>query len=209
VWAADRTALEKDQSLVGLIPPPRRLFLKRRASLSQAHPGTDWLFLLVQGRLRVSRLTMSGRKLELTQYEPGAFFFGSHVAQGVAEAIADCVLRVLSRAHVEDLLRRRPDFGLELLQALDQRLLESEERLEYLAYHSVSARVALALLRLRRPEDGLIPRITHQELGDIVGAYRETVTKVLRSFECAGHIEVAHRSITVRNPVALADLLDI
>jgi CRP-like cAMP-binding protein len=79
--------------------------------------------------------------------------------------------------------------------------------MEYLAYHSLASRVAMALLRVCDPE-GVVDGLTHQQIGDIVGAYRETVTKVLHELKRAGMVRLAHRRIELLDPLALTRLQD-
>jgi CRP/FNR family cyclic AMP-dependent transcriptional regulator len=202
--------LGSDALLAGLSPRPPRLRLDRGACLTRAD-AFDWLFVVVAGRLRLSRITATGRKLDLDLAEAPTFFLAAHLTRGMAQAIDHSELRVLTKNQVET-LSRRPELSslpFAMAETFGNRLVASEDRLEYLAYHSVTARVALALLRLRSAENGIIDGITHQEIGDIVGAYRETVTKVLHHLQDDGHIQVAHRRIKVRNPTGLAALLEL
>ncbi|HXM58392.1 MAG TPA: helix-turn-helix domain-containing protein [Candidatus Dormibacteraeota bacterium] len=187
-----------------LEPAPHTLRLARGALLPVA--GDHWLYVLTGGRLRLSRLTIAGRRLELAVLAAPAFFQADRVRRGVAEALTDCELRPLSRDEVLRLARRRPDFGFRLLETFGQRLVESEDRLEYLACHAVPARLALALLRLQ-DRNGAVEEVTHQQLGDVVGASRETVTKVLGHFQAEGTIRVRHRRIEILDPATLAEQL--
>jgi CRP/FNR family cyclic AMP-dependent transcriptional regulator len=187
-----------------LDPAPPTLRVAQGALLPVARD--HWLYLLTAGSLRLSRLTVSGRRLELAVLDAPASFQADRIRRGEAEALADSELRPLSRDQVQLLARRRPDFGFRLLETFGQRLVESEDRLEYLACHAVPARLALALLR-RRSVRGAIAEVTHQQLGDAVGASRETVTKVLGQFQAAGAIRVRHRRIEILDPAALANHL--
>lgn len=195
-------------SLGWLSPPPRLLRVRRGATFFQASPGGEWMYHLTSGRVRLSRYTLGGRKLQLDLLEPPSWFVGARLARGVGEALEDSEIEVLSRDQTGQVIRRQPDVGLGMLEAIGNRLVDHEDRLEYLAYHSVSSRLALALLRLRRDQDGVIEGITHQVLGDMVGAHRETVTKLLGTLRCDGYIEVRHRRIKVTNPAGLAELLE-
>src|SRR5262245_29306220 len=194
------------EELAGLEPPPPRFRLARSGLLPPARPE-DWLYVLTRGRARLSRLTVSGRRLELAVVRAPSFFHAERIRRGVAEALEDSEVRALSREQVLRVARRRPDFGFRLLETFGQRLVESEDRLEYLAYHGVSARLALTLL-LRQRHDGVVDETTHQQLGDVVGASRETVTKVLGQLQAEGRIRLRHRRIEVLDPDGLAGMLD-
>jgi CRP/FNR family cyclic AMP-dependent transcriptional regulator len=200
--------LGDDRELDLLHPPPRRLRLGPGASLVEDRPASDWLFVVLRGRIRLSRLTGSGHRLELESIAAPGVFTGTRLGGGLAEAAEETELRVLSRAQVEQLARRWPHLAVELVEVLSRRLTEAEERLEYQAYHSAADRLALALLRHRRPEDGLLEDVTHQELGDMIGASRETVTKLLHSLPFRGAVTVRPRRIRVTDPAALVELLE-
>ncbi|MBI4493570.1 MAG: Crp/Fnr family transcriptional regulator [Chloroflexi bacterium] len=172
----------------------------------------EGLFLLKRGRVRLSRLSPSGKKLELAVLEPGTFFgemplLGERMRNASAEAVEDCTLCVMSQADIERLVLRRPEVALRMLEILGRRLAHSETRLEDLAYRSVPARLASVLLRLGREHGGVVEGITHQELGDMVGAYRETITKILDEFQAAGYVELGRRRIRVLDRSALDSLL--
>lgn len=169
------------------------------------------LFLLKTGRVRLSRITAGGKKLDLTILEPGTFFgemplLGERMRNTFAEAAEDCLLCVMSQYDIEQLVLQNPRVGLRMIAVLSRRLAESEARLEDLAYRSVSARLASVLLRLGT--DGVVEGITHEELGDMVGAYRETVTKTLNEFQSAGYVKLGRRRVSILEPTGLAALLE-
>ena len=171
----------------------------------------EGLFLLKRGRVRLSRIGPSGKKLDLAILEPGTFFgemplLGERMRHAYAEALEDCLLCVMSQHDIERLVLRKPQVGLRIINVLSRRLAESEARLEDLAYRSVSARLASVLLRLSR--DGVVEGITHEELGDMVGAYRETVTKMLNEMQSAGHVRLGRRRIHIQDRDGLASLLE-
>ncbi len=168
------------------------------------------LFLLKMGRVRLSRIGPGGKKLELAILEPGTFFgemplLGERMRNAYAEAAEDCLLCVMSQHDIERLVLAHPQVGLGMIAVLSRRLAESEARLEDLAYRSVPARLASVLLRLG--EGGAVEGITHEELGDMVGAYRETVTKTLNEFQAAGYLKLSRRRIQILDPSGLRVLL--
>ncbi len=169
------------------------------------------LFLLKTGRVRLSRITPGGKKLDLTILEPGTFFgemplLGERMRNTFAEAAEDCLLCVMSQYDIEQLVLRNPRVGLRMIAVLSRRLAESEARLEDLAYRSVPARLASVLLRLGT--DGVVEGITHEELGDMVGAYRETVTKTLNEFQAAGYVKLGRRKVQIFDRPGLSALLE-
>jgi CRP/FNR family transcriptional regulator, cyclic AMP receptor protein len=171
------------------------------------------LFLLKRGRVQLYRLTPHGKRLDLATLEPGTFFgemplLGESLRHAYAESIEESVLCVMSRTDVERLIVEQPRVALRMMEALAQRLALAEARLEEMAYRGVAARIAAVLLRLEHERGGVTVAITHQELGDMVGALRETVTKTLDEFQDQALVELGRGKITLRDPNGLRDLLD-
>jgi CRP-like cAMP-binding protein len=171
------------------------------------------LFLLKRGHVQLYRLTPTGKRLELATIEPGTFFgemplLGESLRYAFAEATEDSLICVLSRLDVERLIRDHPSVALRMIEALSRRLALSETRLEELAYRSVAARLAAALLRLSQSCACETVATTHQELGDLIGALRETVTKTLDEFQAVGLIELSRGRVRLRDVEGLRARLE-
>lgn len=171
------------------------------------------LFLLKRGRVQLYRLTPSGKRLELATIEPGTFFgemplLGESLRHAFAEAAEDSLICVMSRVDVERLIREKPSVALRMIEALSRRLALSEARLEELAYKSVAARIAAVLVRLGAGAEDACVAVTHQELGDMVGALRETVTKTLDEFQADGLVELSRARIRLRDVAGLRARLE-
>src|SRR5262249_54207106 len=147
---------------------------KGRVLYSQEDRG-EALFLLKKGHVQLYRLTPAGKRLDLATLEPGTFFgemplLGESLHHAYAVAAEDSLLCVLSAADVERLVRDRPQVAMRMIEVLARRLALAEARLEELAYRSVPARIAAVLLRLSQDRNSDLVQVTHQELGDMIGA---------------------------------------
>jgi CRP/FNR family transcriptional regulator, cyclic AMP receptor protein len=171
------------------------------------------LFLLKRGRVQIYRLTPAGKRLELATIEAGTFFgemplLGESLRHAFAEAAEESLVCVMSRADVERLIRERPDVALRMVEVLGKRLADREARLEELAYRNVAARLAAVLLRLSQGYEGETVTITHQELGDMIGALRETVTKTLDEFQADGLVKLARGRVYISDARGLRARLE-
>ena len=178
----------------------RMTTVRRGEVIYRQEDSAEDLFLLKRGRVRLSRLSTSGKKLEVAVLEPGTFFgempmLGVKMRSASAEAIDDSLLCVMSEADVEQLVLAKPQVGLRMIEILGRRLCAAEAKLEEFAYRSAANRVAAALLRLAT--DGVIDNMSHQDLADTVGVHRETVTKILDEFEGAGLVALGRRRMQV------------
>lgn len=167
------------------------------------------LFLLKKGQVQIYRLAPSGKKLVVATLGPGAIFGEmSLVGQGMhntfAEAVDDCLLCVMSRADVERLIREKPDVGFRFLETMGNRVSSLESYLEDIAFKSIPARLAGLLLRLAEEQGNDDLRgYTHQDLGEMLGTYRETITQTLNEFKAQGMITIGRKRILLRDKAHL------
>jgi CRP-like cAMP-binding protein len=170
------------------------------------------LFLLKKGQVQVYRLAPSGKKLVVATLGPGAIFGEmSLVGQGMhntfAEAVDDCLLCVMSRADVERLIRDKPDVAFRFLETMGHRVSALEEHLEDIAFKSIPARLAGLLLRLSEEQGSNDLRgYTHQDLSEMLGTYRETITQTLNEFKAQGLIAIGRKRITLKDKSRLEAL---
>ncbi|MGC9333162.1 MAG: Crp/Fnr family transcriptional regulator, partial [Anaerolineae bacterium] len=164
---------------------------------------SEVLFLLKQGRVQLYRISPDGKKLVTATIGPGSIFgemalIGQGMHNTFAEAMEDCVLLVMSREDVEHLLVTRPKVALRIFEALGTRLKETEARVEEIAFKGIPARLASLLLQLAE-ERGTqtITGLTHQDLGEQIGTYRETTTQTLNMFKAEGLIDIGRKRITL------------
>ena len=170
---------------------------------------TEVLFLLKQGRVQLYRISPDGKKLVIATIGPGSIFgemalIGQGMHNTFAESIEECVLCVMSRDDVEQLLMSKPMVALRIFEVMGRRLREAETRLEEIATKGIPARLASLLLQLAEEKGSdMIVGLTHQDLGEQIGTYRETTTQTLNSFKTQGLIDIGRKRITVLDREAL------
>ena len=164
---------------------------------------SEVLFLLKEGRVQLYRISPDGKKLVIATIGPGAIFgemalIGQGMQNTFAEATENCVLLVMSRGDVERLLTTKPKVALRIFKALGSRLRETESRLEEIAFKGIPARLASLLLHLANEQGGdTIAGMTHQDLGERIGTYRETTTQTLNTFKAEGLIDIGRKRIEI------------
>ncbi len=183
---------------------------KRKVIYRQGDAASE-LFLIKKGAVRLVKLRPDGKRLELATLGPGTFFgeiplLGGLKRNATAEAAEDCLLCVIGATDLEHLILRRPEMGFRMLRILGRRLLECEERMEEMAFQSAAARLAMLLLRLTSSTGGALEAISHQEVAEMIGVYRETVTKILDMWRRLGYVQLGRRRIRVLARKALQEL---
>ena len=201
-----RAEVERLAETTRMITCPRGRVVYRAGEANEA------LFLLKTGRVQIVRETADGRRLVSAVLGPQTFFgemalVGQRFPQdSTAEALDDALICVLSRKDLERLILQHPKVGLRFLEQLSARLLETEAIVEDFAFKSVPARLAGALLRLAETTQDQTIRASHQELADMIAAYRETVTLTLDELQTRGLVELGRRSIEILDRQALEQL---
>lgn len=167
-------------------------------------PG-EVLFILKEGRVQLYRISPEGKKLVITTLGPHTLFgemalLGTKMHNTFAEAIEDCLICIMSRTDLERLILNKPQVAVRILEVTGPRLREAEERLENMAFKGIPARLASLLLRLAEEQASEeIVGLTHQDLAESVGTYRETATQVLNDLKADGLIEIGRKRITILN----------
>ena len=187
--------------------------MDRQITMSTCVPGRifympedtgEVLFLLKKGRVQLYRISPNGKKLVVATLGPGTIFGEmSLVGQGMhntfAESVDECLLCVMSRADVERLMREKPMVAFRFVESLGHRLTQLESRLEEIAFKSIPARLASLLLRLsdEQGDDTKVKGYTHQDLGEMLGTYRETITQTLNDFKADGMVEISRKQVNL------------
>ncbi len=218
--AADLFQDLSEAELASLEGRMARLTVEAGRLIYSPEERSETLFLLRKGRVRLYRLSPEGKTLTTAIIEPFSLFgemalIGQGTEDHFAEALEDCELYVLNRRDVQNLLLADPRVARRLLDLVGRRITDTERRLEEFAFKSVPQRLASLLLQLAQkvaePEGTLaLPtRYTHQQLAEMIGTYRETVTKVLNDFRQRGLIRIERGRILVLDPEALREMASL
>jgi CRP-like cAMP-binding protein len=160
------------------------------------------LFILKTGAVQIYRMSPEGRKLVIAKLPPYSFFGEmSCIGQGMydtfAEATEDSLICTMSRSDVERLLLSKPKVALRILEAVGKRVVEAERQLEDLAFKGLIPRIASLLLR--EADGNEVHGLSHQDIAERLGVYRETATSALNELKTAGIIEIGRKRITIVN----------
>ena len=178
------------------------------AVVNQDEPG-DSMFVIMSGRVKVVIFGESGREVTLSILRPGDSFGEMSLFDGQARS-ANCVaiepttLLVLAREDLLKHLQTHPRTSLNLLGEMARRLRRADETIAQLALCDVNERLIHRLVGLAREEgaqspDGLVVRRrpTQQELANMIGSCRETISRAFNQLARDGLIIPSGRSLVV------------
>ena len=177
---------EEDQELMASMMIPRNI--KKKGLVYSEGDHADKLYILKEGRIKITRLGEDGKELTMDIIEPGDIFgeltlAGETQRETNAEALEDSFICTVARDDFERFLKMRPNLTFTLTKWIGTRLRKIENRFENLIFQDVRTRLFSLLedLAEKYGEDVAAGRkiaikLSHQELANLIGATRETVT---------------------------------
>ena len=163
--------------------------------LEEDKAGT--FFFILEGAIRIFKSNPVGKEVTLALLFKGDFFGETGMITGGkrtagAEALEPSLLMGLAREKFIEILKSHGELSFKLLQEVSWRLIQTNEQLEALVSQDLQGRVKECLHRYQ----GF--KLTHQEIANIVGASRESVSRALCRLQESGEIEYDNKKFTVR-----------
>lgn len=160
------------------------------------------LYLVASGRVQLYRTTEDGRRFVIATLGQGSMFgedslLGGQGPDTQAVALEPCTIWVMPQQRALEISSHEALFGFGLMQAIGQRVVDAENRLEQMAYSTISARLAALLLELAEGDSEGVVRATHQDLADMLGTWRETISKTLQDFRRRRLVASGRRQLTI------------
>lgn len=178
------------------------------------------VLLLASGRVKIYHLTGDGKQAVLAIIDPGELFgelalFGTGQREEFAEAMESSAVIMMPRDEIQRLMEEHPHVSLSVTKLMGLRRRRVERRLKSLLFRSNRDRLIHLLLELaekygRRTDEGILIgiKLSHQELANIIGSTRETVTVLLGELQSEGQLIIKRRQIVLKQLERLATSID-
>jgi len=170
------------------------------------------LAIVTSGRVRVYKLSETGREITLYRIEAGdscvltaSCIMSQMPFPAIAVTETDCEAVVLPAGQVRNWLVDSPVWSLFIFGLISRRLSEVIAVLEDIAFHHVDERVSAYLIA--RASNSPTFRVTHQQIAADLGTTREVISRILKDFERKGLIKGSRGQIDVLNPMGLQSLI--
>jgi CRP/FNR family transcriptional regulator len=167
------------------------------------------MYVLKKGTVRVFKLSSDGKMITLDILKDGDIFGAMSEVKGgtagaYAETLEDSYICAIRQEDLTGVIKEMPDLAIALIGKINQKLKEAEDRIADLVFRDVPGRIASVLLKLaeqfgKSGDDGveISIKLTHQELADMVGSSRETVTIVLNEFKEDKVVSISEKHISI------------
>lgn len=178
----------------------------------------NYMYIVKEGRVKVSRLLPSGKEMILAFHEPGEYFGEMSLIDGGTSpasvtAVTPSTLLIMNKQDFDAILEH-PRVNQAILKMLCRRCRDAWSQIEVLTFHNADARIRTALYHLCqkrgvKTDKGTIIslKLTHKELADITGISRETATRVLNHLQNDNILQVETRHFLISEPEELMDVL--
>jgi CRP-like cAMP-binding protein len=195
---------------------------ERNSAIYLPGDSADGVLLLSEGRVRICDFTPDGKQAILAFIEPGEMFgelalIDAHPREERAEAATPATVILIPGEAMQRLMESVPNLFLGITKLIGFRRRRIERRLKMLLFRSNRERLTHLLLELAEQYGRSDPagiridiRLSHQDLANIIGSTRETVTITLGELQNEGVIRIARRTVILTHPerlVASSDLV--
>lgn len=189
------------------------LKLDKGSNLYAEGDSSRFVWFIKSGYIKQERLDSKGKKLCLRMLGPGDFTgWTGDFEHGMHEEDATCITAAevirIAQSDVHEAFLERPELALELHRRTHETSKEFESAALSLAYGTARENTARALLRFALPSpDGLIIRLSREDLANSVGMASESIIRTLAGFKQDGLTDTIGRTVVLLDPNGLEDEL--
>jgi CRP-like cAMP-binding protein len=169
------------------------------------------LFVIISGKVKIVRTDEDGREVILSIFGPGEFFGEMSLLDGLARsasvvALTKAELFMIHRRDFLKLVNEHPQVAISLLGELTTRLRKADTQIKSLSLKDASGRVANVILMLaddigvfRKGKVEIDELPLQQDMANMAGTSRETVSRMLHQFIREGHLRLEGNKLTMND----------
>lgn len=181
--------LEEDQ-MEEIMRAVKPLSFNKGELIYKAGDKSDSLYIVNRGRVRIYRLSESGKEQLVRFLNPGDFtgelaLFNTGLHESFAEAVMDTEICMIKQSDLQELLMKFSTISLKILEEFSNRLEQSEKQTARIATEKAETRLALFLAEWadqQQSNEFELP-MTKKDLASYLGITPETVSRKLTDFE--------------------------
>jgi CRP/FNR family cyclic AMP-dependent transcriptional regulator len=183
-----------------------RRFPKHSTVVEEGMTG-DYMYVIREGRVKVTKASDDGREKIMGFLDKGSFFGDMALLTGElrsasVKTLEPSRLLALSRRDFIELIRQSPDLALSVIEELTNRLRETNEQASTLSFLGVKDRTRSLFERIAEPDGSsgnrrITQALTHQQIADMIGTSRETVTRAVKQLKDEGWLGQAGKRYVI------------
>ena len=162
----------------------------------------EFMYIILEGEVKVVQTTDKGKEILITMHHQNDFFGELSLLDGktvpaTIYAAKNSVIAIVTKKDFYSLIHSQPKVLDNLLRILSARLRESLKKIQMLNFNNASQRIKMLFLMLsenygEKNAKGTVLKLKliHQDIADMTGLSRETVTRVLDKWKQSGEIQI-------------------
>lgn len=190
----------------------RGLYLERGEALFFPGDSLQKLYVINSGKIKVSRLSESGKEQVIRILEPGDFIgeislFTHSPIKNYAEALEDTAVCTIDGKSLENIMEKYPQIAIKILEEVSKRLEGAENIIEQIGLYDAEHRIAQTLLMMSSGNKNISLSMSKRDFASYMGMTQETLSRKLSDFQSMGLIElIGQRSINILDREGLEDI---
>jgi len=185
---------------------------KKSETILYEEDTNQFMYIILIGKVKVIKTTGEGKEIILAMHQSGDFFGEMSLINGKttpASVIAteDSLIAIISKKDFYSILFSQHKILEKLLEILSSRLRTSWDTIKLLTFNNATQRLRMLFFMLseehgEETKEGIVLniRLSHQEISDMTGMSRETVTRVLDRWQKDGEISILDNKLIRLNP---------
>ena len=177
----------------------------------EGEPG-EAMYVIEKGKVKILKDNLEGKEQILNVVEKGDVFaevviFDDRPYPATAQTVEDSLIAAIKKESFDQMLYLNPQIAVKMMKLMGKRLREAQGKIADLALKNTDKRVLSTICKLARKHgrelsDNKVKielSLTHQQLANMVGCSRETVSRILSKFKKKGLIDFDKSYIIVNN----------
>jgi CRP/FNR family transcriptional regulator len=194
---------------------------KKHETILYEEDTSEFMYIILFGKVKAVRITEDGKEIILAVHQAGEFFGEMSLIDGKttpASVIAteDSLVAIISKKDFLSVFLAQHKVTLNLLNIFCTRLRKCWDTIQLLNFNNASQRTKMLLHMLsneygKKSSEGITLNIklTHQDIAEMTGMTRESVTRILDKWKNSGEITVLKNKFIRLNPSFLQKDLNI
>ena len=175
---------------------------KKNSTILYEEDTNEVMYIILIGKVKAVRTTEDGKEIILAIHGSGSFFGEMSLIDGKTMpasviSIEDSLIAIISKKDFFSLLFSHKKVTINLMEILCSRLRRSWDTIQLLNFNNASQRTKMMFFMLsdeygEKTREGTVLNIklTHQDISDMTGLTRETVTRVIDKLQKSNEITI-------------------
>lgn len=192
----------------------RGLYFERGEALFLPGDRCEKLYVINDGKVKISRLSDTGKEQVIRILEPGDFIgeislFTHSPIKNYAEALKDTSVCTIDGKNLRIIMGAYPQIAIKILEEVSKRLEGAENLIEQLGLYDAEHRIAQTLLMMSDDKNDILLSMSKRDFASYMGMTQETLSRKLSDFQSMGWIElIGQRRISILDRDSLQNLID-